>query len=231
MDNDINNNSVGVFPWKNMNKFIDHKLMISEKREISVYYIVNTDSSSKGGTHWWSILDIEPKTDIFFFDSFGLDGLKKIIIQNDKKVIEKIMFRTEQMTRTDDKLTLVNFKFNLNACKNLLKKELDALSDTASNFFHFIQAFGNKLKLHDFVNIWMVEDRVQDLNSVICGVFQIYFYDNLFNPNENSKIQDKRQQNKKTIETLLNELFVVNNQDTNKTTIRQYADENNISIN
>ena len=36
------------------------------------------------------------------------------------------MFRTEQMTRTDDKLTLVNFKFNLNCCKNLLKKELDA---------------------------------------------------------------------------------------------------------
>ena len=124
MDNDINNNSVGVFPWKNMNKFIDHKLMISEKREISVYYIVNTDSSSKGGTHWWSILDIEPKTDIFFFDSFGLDGLKKFIIQNDKKVIEKIMFRTEQMTRTYDKLTLVNFTFNLNACKNLLKKSL-----------------------------------------------------------------------------------------------------------
>ena len=30
----------------------------------------------------------------------------------------------------------------------------------------------------------MVEDRVQDLDSVICGIFQIYFYDNLFNPNK-----------------------------------------------
>ena len=125
---------------------------------------------------------------------------------------------------------LVNIRFNLNASKNLTKRELDALSDTASNFFHFVQAFGKKLKLSDFVNIWMVEDRVQDLNSVTCGVFQIYFYDNLFNPNENSKIQDKKRLNKRTIETLLNELFVLDDQDTNETTIRQYANGNNISI-
>ena len=60
----------------------------------------------------------------------------------------------------------------------------------------------------------MVEDRVQDLNSVTFGVFQIYFYDNLFNPNKNSKIQDKKRLNKRTIETLLNELFAFY-QDTN----------------
>ena len=113
-----------------------------------------------------------------FFDSFGLDGLKGFIIQEDKKVIKKILFGTEKMTRTDDKITLVNITFNLNACKNLSKKELDALNDTASNFFHFIQAFGNKLRLNDFVNMWMVEDRVHNLDSVTCGVFQIYFYDN-----------------------------------------------------
>ena len=119
-------------------------------------------------------------------------------------------------------------KFNLNACKNLSKKELDALSDTAINFFHFVQAFSSKLKLRDFVNIWMVEDRVQDINSMNCGIFQIYFYDNLFNPNENSKMQDKKRLNKRTIETLLNELFVIDDQDTNKATIQHYANENNI---
>ena len=81
-------------------------------------------------------------------------------------------------------------------------EELDALSDTASNFFHFIQAFGNKLKLHNFVNIWMVEHRIQNLDSVTC-IFQIYFYGNLFNPNGNSKIQYKARLNKRTIETFL----------------------------
>ena len=109
-------------------------------------------------------------------------------------------------------MTFVDIKFNLNACKNLSKKELDALSNTASNFFHFIQAFGNKLKLRDFVNIWMVEDRVQDLNSVTCGIFQISFYDNLFNLDCGSKIQNKKRLNKKTIEILLNELLVLDDQ-------------------
>ena len=73
------------------------------------------------------------------------------------------------MTLTNNKITLVNIKFNLNACKNLTKKQLDALIDTA--FFHFVLAFGNELKLHDFVNIWMVEERVQDLNFVTFGIF------------------------------------------------------------
>ena len=123
------------------------------------------------------------------------------------------------MTRTDNEINLLNIKFNLNACKNLTKKELDALSDTATDFFHFVQAFGNKLKLRDFVNIWMVEDRVQDLNSVTCGIFQIYFYDNFLNPNENSKIQDKKQLNKRTIESLLNELFILDDQEINEATI------------
>ena len=117
------------------------------------FIIADTDASSKSGTYWWSILNIEPKANIFFFDSFGIDGLKNFIIQDDRKVIEKILFATKQMTRTDNKITLVNIKFNLNACKNLTKRELDALSDTAMNFFHSVQAFNNKLKLCDFVNI------------------------------------------------------------------------------
>ena len=133
------------------------------------------------------------------------------------------------MTRADNKITLVNIRFNLNACKNLSKKELDSLSDTASNFFHFVQAFGNKLKLRDFETMWMVEDRVQDLNSVTCGIFQICFYNNLFNCDENGKIQNKKQLNKKTKETLLSKLFVLDDQDKNEATMRQYANEHNIT--
>ena len=57
----------------------------------------------------------------------------------------------------------------------------------------------------------MVEDRVQDLNAVTCRIFQIYFYNNLFNLDQNSKIQNTntKRLNKKTIEILLNELFVL----------------------
>ena len=81
-------------------------------------------------------------------------------------MIKKILFETEKLTRRDSKITLANIKFNLNACKNMSKKELDNLSDNARDFFHFIQSFGNTLKLCDFVNIWMMEDTIEDLDSV-----------------------------------------------------------------
>ena len=104
-DEDIENNFTGVFPLNHMNKFIDHKLIISGKKKERKYpfIIANTDASSKSRMHWWSILNIEPKTDIFFLDSFRLDGLKNFIIQDDRKVIEKILFGTNQITRTDKK--------------------------------------------------------------------------------------------------------------------------------
>ena len=94
----------------------------------------------------------------------------------------------------------------------------------------FIQAFGNKLKLRNFVNIWMVEDRVQDLDSSNCGIFQLYFYDNIFNPDENSKVQDKDKVNKKTTEALLNEIFALDDQYKNEQTIREYRESIGITI-
>ena len=107
-DPDINDNFVGAFPSNQMNKFIDYKSMIFEKKGKYPFLIANTDISDKKGTHWWSILDNEPKRVIFFFDSFDVDGLKKLILQDNKKVFEKILFGTEKLTRTENKITLVN---------------------------------------------------------------------------------------------------------------------------
>ena len=67
-DEDIENKFVGVFPSNHRNKFINHKLMISEKKKGKYPFIIaNTDVSSKSGTHWWSILDIEPKQAFFLW--------------------------------------------------------------------------------------------------------------------------------------------------------------------
>ena len=81
-DEDINDNFVGVFSSNHINKLIDHATMISENSFVTANVIANADSSEYGGTHRWGILGLEPKTDIFFFDSFGLDGLKHFIIQD-----------------------------------------------------------------------------------------------------------------------------------------------------
>ena len=76
----------------------------------------------------------------------------------------------------------------------------------------------------------MAKDRIQNLNSVTSGIFQLYFYDNLFNSNEISKIQDKARLNKKTIDTLQNELLVLDNRDKNEEIIRQYTADNDITV-
>ena len=203
--------------------------MIEEKKVKYPFIIANTDASNKKGTHWWNIINIEPRNDLFFFDSFGLDGLKHFITQDDKKIIDKILIGIEQMNKTDQKITLCKIKFNLGAYKELSKKEIDSLSDTARDFFYFIQAFGIKLKLRSFVNIWMVEDRIQDLDSATCGIFQLYFYENLFNPDKISKIQNESKLKKSTVETLLNELFSLDDRE-NEIKMEEYADELGVKI-
>ena len=60
--------------------------------------------------------------------------------------------------------------------------------------------------------------------------FRYYLYDNLFNPNENSKIQGNTKLNKKTVETLLNELFTLDNQDENEKKMLEYAGSIGVTI-
>ena len=227
-DNDLLDNFVGAFPSNYMNKFINHAAMIEDSGKFP-FIIANTGASDKPGVHWWSILDIEPRTDIFFFDSYGIEGLNHFIIQDDRKIVDKILIGIEKMDRTDDKITLCKIKFNLGACKHLTEDEINYLSDTARNFFYFIQAFGIKLKLRGFVNIWMVEDRLQDLESATCGIFQIYFYQNLFNPDQNSKIQSETKLNKKTVETLLNELISLDGKE-NQIKMEEYANHLGVKV-
>ena len=40
-----------------------------------------------------------------------------------------------------------------------------------------------------------------------CGEFQLYFYKNLFDPDEKSKILSHQTLNKSTLETIINEIF------------------------
>ena len=50
--------------------------MIKEKEAKYPFIIATTDYLSKNGEHWWSILDIEPKKELFFYYSSGTEGLK-----------------------------------------------------------------------------------------------------------------------------------------------------------
>ena len=57
------------------------------------------------------------------------------------------------------------------------------------------------------MNILIVKHLVQELTSSTCGLFQLYFYKNIFDPQEKSKIVYHETLNKRTIEAILNEIF------------------------
>ena len=141
-------------------------------------------------------MDIEPKNDLLFYYTFGVDDLKSFLIQDDQKLIEKILLGTEQLTRRDKRITLVNINFSLNACKNLRKIELDNLRDAARDFFYFVQSFRDKLKLRDFIYMWVVEDRIQGLDTVNCDIYQTYFYNNLLIPDQKTKYKTQKTKQK-----------------------------------
>ena len=63
------------------------KKMMSGKKY--PFIIPNTDRSYEGGTHWWSILNISPKSELLLFDSLGISGMKHFIVSDDKILLEK----------------------------------------------------------------------------------------------------------------------------------------------
>ena len=70
---------------------------------------------------------------------------------------------------------------------------------------------------------------MQDLDSSTCCIFQIYFYDNLFNPDKNSKIQGETILNKKTVQMLLNELFSLDERE-NEIKMEEYVEKIGVKI-
>ena len=72
--------------------------MMIEKNRYS-FIIMNTDRSDKSCMHWWSFLDLHPRKEIFLFDSFGFEGFKEFIIDDDRKTLNRILFGIEKLKK------------------------------------------------------------------------------------------------------------------------------------
>ena len=86
--------------------------------------------------HWWSFLDLHPKKEILMFDSFGFEGFKEFVIQDDQKIINKIFYGVENFDKKDNKITLVTLRFSIPEYKKL--KNMDKLSKTTVYLLHLI---------------------------------------------------------------------------------------------
>ena len=224
-DDDFKNNFIGVFPPNFINKFISYHSIIKERSKVKYPFIImNTDRSDRVGTHWWSFLDLHPKKEIFLFDSFGFEGLKKFIIDNDKKLLNKVLFNLNNFKKTDRKITLISLKFSMREYEKISDKQLKT---TTQDLLHLMYEFGKLHNIQDEITVFSLDDQLQKIETDTCGIFQIYFYYNLFNPFSDSSIIKDKVLTKHTIEKLLNEIFSLN-QEQNEKVIEQFAQQNNI---
>ena len=150
---------------------------------------------------------------MFLFDGYGFTGLKAFTIQEDRKIINKILQGVEKFNKKDNILTLISLKFSINAYQNLSHAEILELSSIAADFFHLISEFEKVKNIKNKVTFYLVDDQLQESTSDTCGMFRLYFYKNLFDPLHNSNIVNDHQLTKDTVLKLLNELFSLNGQE------------------
>ena len=225
-DEDLKSNFIGVFPSNFINKFISYHSIIKDRSRVKYPFIImNTDRSDRAGTHWWSFLDLHPKKEIFLFDSFGFEGLKKFIIDNDKKLLNKVLFNLNKFEKSDRKITLISIRFSMQEYEKI--KDTKQLKTTTQDLLHLMYEFGKLHNIEDEITVFSLDDQLQKIETDTCGIFQIYFYYNLFNPFIDSSVVKDKVISKHTIQKLLNEIFSLN-QERNEKVVKQFALQNNI---
>ena len=147
LDNkDLNENFVGVFLSDKMNQFFDFKKMMRKKKY--PFLIANTDWSDKKSTHWYSVLDIAGKQDFLLFGSFGIKGLKNFIVNDDEKILQKVLKGVQNLKEDKSEINLVNVNFSKSSHRKLSEGEKNSLSETATDFLHFIEYFSERENQH-----------------------------------------------------------------------------------
>ena len=111
-----------------------------------------------------------------------------------KKILDKILYGIKKFEKKDSKITVITLTFSMEKYETM--KNLNRLSETMQDIFHLINEFGKK-HLKEEVRIHFVDDQLQKTVTNTYGVFQLYFFVDLFNPDENSVIVEDKTLTKK----------------------------------
>ena len=146
-----------------------------------------------------------------------------VIVDNDRQIIDKFFYGLEKINKKDKVINLTYVRFDNDSYKKVNKA---SLTPTAKDFFHSLSEF-SKVHNQKSVDVFMVDDQLQNIKSDTCGLFQLYFYMNLFLPKQSSKIVNNRTLNLRTINNLLNEIFSKDISQ-NEIIVENFAAEHNI---
>ena len=141
-------------------------------------------------------------------EGFNFFVYNSFIVHDNEAIINKLLynFKKCKVSLANHKLTLRTMKFSTDSWEKLAHAKTRQLTDTSQNFFHLLKEF-SKLKKTKEMNILILEHPVQEITSSTCALFQLYFYKNIFDPDQKSKIINHETLNKKTTKQILNEIF------------------------
>ena len=143
-------------------------------------------------------LDLNPPKQLFLFNIFGVTGFKDFTLQDDQKIINKMLHGINDFNKRDNVpvINIISLRFSITTYEDLKQKE--EISKTVIYLFHLLKEFGKLHNVKEEVAINLVDDQLQETESNTCGLFLLYFYENLFLPLSNSKIIKEKQLNKET---------------------------------
>ena len=179
---------MGTYSIDSMTRYINFYEIIKKRNGKYPFSIFNTDKENEPGVHWGSFMDIHRKNNLFLFDLFDVEDFRHLIVNTDQKVINELLCNFKKCeNNSSQKLKLCAMKFFVETWQKMSQKTKDQLTDTAQNFSHLLEQFA-KLKKTHCMNVLILENSIQDLTSPNCGEFQLYFFKNLFDSDEKSKI-------------------------------------------
>ena len=123
-------------------------------------------------------LDINGKKDFLLFDSFGIKGLKNFIVTDNEKIVAKLLKGVKNLKEDKMQINLMNLNLK-NSYSKLSEGEKGALSETCTDFLHFLESFAD-YENQSLIHLWLLEDPIQDITTNACGYFQTFFTKTLF---------------------------------------------------
>ena len=208
LSDNLKKNFKRVVSSDSLTKFIQFKKILADRKSCYPFIIMNTTRKNHKGVHWWSILNLDPKKHLFLFDSEGFEGFKVFILDNDKEIIDKLLYNVQSFGKKDSKIDCVTLTFSVTNYNKLKENELKQLHPTAYDLFHLLSEHVGFKGYNDDIKVSFVNDQLQKIDTSTCGNYQIYFYKHLFDPLKTSKIVNEKKLTKNVIKTLLNEIFV-----------------------
>ena len=135
------------------------------------------------------------------------------------------MFGIQKLKKKYQKIIIISLKFSMKEYEKI--KNEHRLRPTTQDLLHLIYEYGRLHNIKDLVTVYSVDDQLQKLETDTCGIFQLYFYFNLFVPYENSSVLGDSKLTKRKVEKLLNEIFSLD-RNQNEEEMERFAKEKNI---